>query len=113
MNGELIANDHHELHDAEQEDEEQWKAQGQFDGSLATVTVAVRCGARDSQLAGDRIDDPIEEVADLAGPAAAGCPADDEQSDDRGAEHDEGVFGGRLTAIVSGETPAHTAVQTV
>lgn len=40
LNGELIANDHHELHDAEQEDAEQWKAQRQLDGSLATVTVA-------------------------------------------------------------------------
>ena len=64
-----------------------------------------------SQLAGDRIDDPIEEVADLAGPAAAGGPADDEQRDDRGAEHDEGVFGGGLTSIISVEDSRVSAGQ--
>ena len=44
LNGKLVANDHHELHDAEQEDAEQWKAQRQLDDSLATVTVAA-CNA--------------------------------------------------------------------
>ena len=39
LNGELIANNHDELHDAEQEDEEQRKAQGQLDGSLTTIAV--------------------------------------------------------------------------
>ncbi len=34
---ELIAHDHHELHDAEQEHEQQWQAQGQFDRGLASV----------------------------------------------------------------------------
>src|SRR4029079_1336815 len=52
-----------------------------------------------SELVGDGIDDPIEEMADLAASAAAGGPADDEQRDDCRAEHDECVLRGGLASI--------------
>jgi len=39
FNSELVADDDDELHDAEQEDEEQGKAQRQLNGSLASITV--------------------------------------------------------------------------
>ena len=65
----------------------------------STVAWPVPGARRASELVGDRIDDPIEEVADLAGAAAVGGPADDEQGDDRGTEHHECVFRGGLASI--------------
>ena len=37
LHSELVANDHDQLHDPEQEHEQQWQAQSQLDRSLAAV----------------------------------------------------------------------------
>ena len=104
LDGELIAADLDHLHDCAQQQAHQRQRESELDRCLAAVV----CGRAvhrlpfrvcRSQLVDDRVDDSVEQAAHLAGAAAGGGPADDEQRDQRGAEQHERVLGGGLAVF--------------